>query len=270
MGIRQPADLKGEFIAEGRTAEVFAWGSDHVLKLYRDWWPLENIQYEIHICRTVHDAGIASPAVGELIEVECRYGLIYERIDGPSMEGLMFTEPERLDEMARLFAHLQASLHSTTTTGLPSQRSKLIRHIELAGQSILNESGKQRALDIMATLPDGDRVCHGDLFPGNVLVSPHGATIIDWENASLGSPLADVARTLLAFDTAPLYIETEPKYEPLLPAIARFGDLYLETYLAETGADLALIQAWRIPIAADRLHEGVHIEDEYLLGICNG
>jgi len=269
MGILQPADLKGTFIAEGRTAEVYAWGSTQVVKLYRDWWPLENIRYEISICRAVHEAGISSPAVGDLIQLDGRYGLIYERIDGPSMEGLMFTEPERLDEMASLFAHVQASLHSTTTTGLPSQRSKLLHHIDLAG-SMLGETTKKRVLDIMAALPDGNSVCHGDLFPGNVLVSPRGATIIDWENASLGSPLADVARTLLAFDAAPLYIETEPKYEPLLPAIARFRDLYLDAYLRETGADLALINAWCIPIAADRLHEGVKIEDEYLISICNG
>jgi uncharacterized protein (TIGR02172 family) len=261
---------KGEFIAEGRTAEVYAWGPDHVLKLYREWWPLENIQYEIRICRAVHEAGITSPAVGDLIQVKGRYGLIYERIDGPSMEGLMFDEPHRLDEMARLFAHLQASLHSTVAAGLPSQRNKLLHHIELARRSVLNEKGKRRALDIMATLTDGNSVCHGDLYPGNVLISPHGATIIDWENASLGSPLADVARTLLAFDAAPLYIETEPKYGPLLPAIARFRDLYLDAYLGETGADLMLIHAWRIPIAADRLHEGVKIEEEYLISICNG
>ena len=52
---------KGELIAEGRTAEVYAWGDREVLKLYRPWWPLVNIEYEIRICRAVHDAGIPSP-----------------------------------------------------------------------------------------------------------------------------------------------------------------------------------------------------------------
>jgi len=30
---------KGELIAEGRTAEVYAWREGQVLKLYRSWWP---------------------------------------------------------------------------------------------------------------------------------------------------------------------------------------------------------------------------------------
>ena len=99
-----------------------------------------------------------------------------------------------------------------------------------------------------------------------MLVSSTGLTIIDWENASIGSPLADVARTLLAYTVAPLYVPTEPYLEPLLPAIARFKEIYLGAYLAETGADLALIDPWRIPIAAARLHEGIEVEEQFLPG----
>jgi uncharacterized protein (TIGR02172 family) len=271
MGIRPPADLRREFIAEGRTAEVYAWGDHEVLKLYHSWWPLRNIEYEIRICRAVHDAGIPSPAVGDLIELDGRYALIYERIDGPSMQSLVFADTERVDEMARLFAHLQASLHATSGTtahDLPSQRQRLTSHIELAARSLLDETRKQYALNILSTLPDGNSLCHGDLYPANVLVSSAGLTIIDWENASIGSPLADVARTLLAYTVAPLYAPSEPYLGPLLPAIASFKDLYLETYLAETGADIALINAWAIPIAAGRLHEGIEVEEEYLKNVC--
>jgi uncharacterized protein (TIGR02172 family) len=259
---------KGELIAKGRTAEVYAWGDHEVLKLYHPWWPLRNIEYEIRVCRAVHDAGIPSPAVGDLIELDGRRGLIYERIDGPSMQSIVFADTGRVDEMARLFAHLQASLHATTAPGLPSQRQRLIGHIELAARSLLDDPRKQYALNILSTLPDGDRLCHGDLYPANVLVSSTGLTIIDWENASIGSPLADVARTLLAYTVAPLYVPTEPYLEPLLPAIARFKDVYLEVYLAETGADLALIDAWAVPIAGARLHEGIEVEEEYLKNVC--
>jgi uncharacterized protein (TIGR02172 family) len=256
---------KGELVGEGRTAEVYAWGDHEVIKLYHDWWPLENIEYEIRICRAVHKAGISSPAVGDIIQLEGRYGLIYERIDGPSVQSVVFEDSQRTDEMARRFAHLQAQLHSTTAEGLPSQRVRFTRQI--TQQSILDQQQKQHALDVLDALPDGNSVCHGDLYPANVLVSTSGLTIIDWENASTGSPLADVARSLLAYAAAPLYVPTEPYLAPLLPIIARFKEVYLDAYLAETGADRALINAWAIPIAAARLHEGIEIEEGYLRSV---
>ena len=42
------------------------------------------------------------------------------------MQSIVFADTERMDEMARLFAHLQASLHATTGTtasGLPPSAS---------------------------------------------------------------------------------------------------------------------------------------------------
>jgi uncharacterized protein (TIGR02172 family) len=256
---------KGELIAEGRTAEVYAWGDHEVLKLYHGWWPLQNIEYEIRICRAVHDASISSPAVGDLIQLEGRYGLIYERIDGSSMQSIVFEDTSQTDKMARRFAHLQAQLHSTSAKGLPSQRQRLTRQI--TEQTILDEPGKQHALDVLSSLPDGISVCHGDLYPANVLVTSSGLTIIDWENASVGSPLADVARSLLAYAAAPLYVPTEPYLEPLLPTITRFKDVYLDAYIAETGADRDMIEAWAVPIAAARLHEGIELEVEYLVSV---
>jgi len=263
---------KGKLIAEGLSAEVYAYGADHVLKLYHSWWPLEKIRYEKQVCQAVYEAGIASPDVGELIEVEGRHGLIYEWIDGPSIESILITEPARADELARLFAHLHVSLHRSLTpaaTGLPSQRTRLLNHIELAARTHLDDARRRHVLEILASLPDGNSVCHGDLNPGNVLVTPDGSRIIDWETACIGSPLADVARTLLALEGAALYVQTEPQYEFLLPVLARFKEIYLDVYLAETKADLELIKAWAIPVAAQRLHEGVEIEVEYLLEKCS-
>jgi aminoglycoside phosphotransferase (APT) family kinase protein len=47
----------------------------------------------------------------------------------------------------------------------------------------------------------GDRLCHGDLSDGNVLVVPDAggwavSGVVDWERAGAGDPLADLARTV--------------------------------------------------------------------------
>jgi aminoglycoside phosphotransferase (APT) family kinase protein len=79
------------------------------------------------------------------------------------------------------------------------------------------------------------RLVHGDLWPGNVVFAgPRPAAIIDWEDAGLGDPLADVAITRLdlwwAFGRA---------------AATAFTDRYVEL----TGADLARLAVWALVAA---------------------
>jgi uncharacterized protein (TIGR02172 family) len=259
---------KGELIGEGRTAQVYAWGPRHALKLYYDWWPTGNIEYEAQVGRAVHAAGVPSPAVGEIVQVDGRRGLVYERIEGQSMSDLLLAEPHRLEELALTFARLHAEMHRPAPdNGLPHQRTKLLRHIELASPVPLAAELKEKVLGLVQGLPDGDVVCHGDLHPGNVLLSPRGPVAIDWENASLGNPLADVARTSLLLETAHFYLPHTPDYPSIVEAVGLFRQLYLQAYCTLTGADFDLISAWRVPLAAARLHEGIDEEEMYLLGI---
>src|SRR3546814_7594415 len=53
------------------------------------------------------------------------------------------------------------------------------------------------ALPILDALPDGDRLCHGDYHPGNVIETAGGPVVIDWPAVTRGHPDADYARTLL-------------------------------------------------------------------------
>lgn len=43
------------------------------------------MEYEARVARAIHAAGVASPAAGDIVEVDGRRGLIYERLEGPSM-----------------------------------------------------------------------------------------------------------------------------------------------------------------------------------------
>jgi aminoglycoside phosphotransferase (APT) family kinase protein len=56
---------------------------------------------------------------------------------------------------------------------------------------------REHAVRVLDALPDGDRLCHGDYHPGNVLVAADRVGVIDWANAACGVPEADHARTVL-------------------------------------------------------------------------
>lgn len=86
-----------------------------------------------------------------------------DRIDGPTMAVLLAQHPEQ----ARPFGRLLADLH--------------------------------HALD--ATCSADAALVHGDLHPGNVVMSPDGPVLIDWTNFRIGPRALDVALTWLVLES---------------------------------------------------------------------
>jgi aminoglycoside phosphotransferase (APT) family kinase protein len=210
------------------------------------------------------EAGVPAPAVGQIIEVEDRRGLEYERVDGPSMEAYLEQHPGQGESMARHLARLHASMHRPLAAPLPSQRDKVVRAIGSVPSNLLPAHLKNKALQTLDTLPDGQMLCHGDFHPGNVLLGSGGPRIIDWENACLGSPAADVGRTCLLLSAAHIYY---PPDTPIGQALDAFSELYLQEYIALTGIERAEIDSWRVPLAAARLAEGIEEENTFLASL---
>ena len=63
-------------IAYGRTAEIYKWQNEQVLKLFHDWFGMDAIQYEQRINQAVYASGLPVPAVGEIIRVNDGNGLL--------------------------------------------------------------------------------------------------------------------------------------------------------------------------------------------------
>src|SRR5215510_9254831 len=91
-------------IASGRTADVYDWDDGHVLKLFHDWFELQSIEYEFKVAQAVYGSGVKAPAVKELIQVQGRNGLIYERVPGKPMLDLFQRKPWKVFAYSRILA----------------------------------------------------------------------------------------------------------------------------------------------------------------------
>lgn len=257
-------ESKRVLIGRGRAAEIFAWGEHQALKLFYPGWPLVAAEAEARAARQVYESGLPVPAVEGTIEVDGRPGIIYERVDGTAMLDNLPTRPWAVIHYARLLAELHADMHTHQAEAFPSQREYMLKQIESA--PALTERKKRAVLQILEKLPDGDALCHGDYHPANVLLTKGGAFIIDWPLAARGNPLADVARTSLLLTMGAMQSGTPGRR---LMEIGRslFHHFYLQRYMQLRGISRQELAAWRAPIAAARLDEGLEEETDDLLAV---
>ncbi len=248
-------------LALGRTAEFYPWPDGHVLKLFRPGWGEESARAEAAKARAVHDAGFPVPAVGDVIVVDGRPGIPYRHVPGKTLLDTLRERPWSLWGAARLLADLHADLHRRTVAGLPPVKWRLAGKIHAAG---LPPPLRDAALARLDSLPDGDRVCHGDFHPDNVIIGPDGPVVIDWPDAAGGDPLADVARTSFLLEVSGL--PPGRSGGGLIPAGRRlFHQIYLGRYFRVTGRDRRSFTCWRAVVAAARLAEQVPHERGPLL-----
>lgn len=252
-------------LAAGRTAEVFAWGEGETqaLKLFRPGWGMGAATHEAEVARMLYAAGVATPKVYEVIEVDGRPGIVYERVIGLPLLAMLSAPPWPLHKAARLLAETHANLHTRTVEGLPSLHEKLTRQIQ-AVPSLAPEV-RRAALDALAALPGGVALCHGDYHPDNVLLSARKTLVIDWDNATCGDPLADVARTLLLMRASQMTLKTPAQRLLRRSLVAILNALYLRRYRQLHPFERARLAAWELPVTAARLYEGVKEEEVYLL-----
>jgi len=128
---------------------------------------------------------------------------------------------------------------------LPSQRQKIEACLDRAAD--LPPSQKEIACRRLARFPPEDCVCHGDFHPGNILLTARGPMIIDWSAATRGYALADVARTCVLFESAPVPPGTSLRIRILIKLTRRLVyAAYLKQYLELRPAALDELESWRV------------------------
>jgi hypothetical protein len=237
----------GELLGAGKEAEVFACGADRVVKLYRSPAAKVPAFREAAILAVVERLGLRAPRVHGVGRFGERWGLVSDRVRGPTF-GLALAADPGAPELAAMVA-LQVEVHAAAGAGLPGLKAGL--RAKLGHAEALPPGRRDRLREKLAALPDGDRVCHGDFHPWNLLGTPGSAAVVDWLDAAQGPPLADACRSYLLLSMA-------------APRLAR---PYLGAYLAASGASADAVLAWLPVLAGARLAEGVPDETARLVAI---
>jgi len=247
--------MYGQRIGSGRTAEIFEYGDGRVLKLYYAGMPEEQVEAEYRIGRFVCQSGVCSPMPFERVRYDDRHGIVFARIDGVTMLASLTRQPGAPTAEAERMARLHSCIHGLSIPDLPSQKAHLAERIRHA--PLLADEEKDRIALYLRDLPDGDRLCHGDYHPDNIMLGEK-EWIIDWMTGMSGHPAGDVARTalLLQFGTVPDEAPGEVA-EWLAAMRIQLLEAYLQAYTGYAGTTSQDIRRWMLPVAAARLCEWI-------------
>jgi aminoglycoside phosphotransferase (APT) family kinase protein len=183
MGDGEP----GKLLGAGRSADVYDVGGGRVLRRYRDGRDTKWVDTEARVMGVARTFGVPVPEVFDVSGAD----IVMERVTGPTMLDVMGRRPWTVGGQARLLAKLHGLVHQVPAASLP---------------------------DLVEPLPFGTParetsvLLHRDLHPQNVMLTPNGPVIIDWEGARFGPAAADIAMTwiIIGFSDIPL-----PRFQAL-------------------------------------------------------
>lgn len=240
-------------IGQGNTAEIFLYGPGTVLKLFRDQFPESGVLKEWRVTRAVQTVYSRMPKALRLVSCGERSGILYELAEGQDLFRMIGSEPFLLFSTGKKLAEIHTEIHGKTISGILTVKEKLLQ--EIGWVNDLSDDEKRKITDRLLLLPDGNRLCHFDFHPGNIMVSGGKLLVLDWLTACSGEPAADIARTCLLLKYGE--VRNGDRLSRLILSITKvcIRRSYMRNIRRLSGITRDEIRRWILPAAAARLSE---------------
>jgi hypothetical protein len=202
---------------------------------------------EAAINAAVEALGLPVPAVWSVQQIDGRWGIVFDRVGGVSFAEQMLADPAAIPQRLQTLVNLHVRIHAHVADRFSGLKDWL--ETGITRTMLLDEPQRQILLNGLREMPDGDRLCHGDFHPRNVLGEASRPIVIDWPNACCGDPAADVCRSYVI-----LKLHADEIAEPYLDAYCQVAQMRRQPILD-----------WLPYVAAARLAEDVPDEQHSLL-----
>jgi aminoglycoside phosphotransferase (APT) family kinase protein len=257
-------------LGRGRIATVYPWGQGLAGKVFQADPDEPWIAREAECTRLAQQCGLPVPAIRDVTVREGKPVIVMDRIEGGTLTSCLMRESVSVSEEGAKIAELHHKIHSCRApSGFPGMTGWIEWRIRRAPD--IDSDGRDRLLTLLSSQETGDRICHNDFHPDNILRGKDRDYVIDWCDATCGNPWADVARTVLVFESRSLPPDMPPEAGQAVNAVRdAIGAAYIRRYQELAGVESMPIRAWRVLIAASRLWLALEGEDEHNRSIVRG
>lgn len=221
---------------------------DKVIKLFNEDFSKADILNESLNQSRVEETSLNIPKMLEVTKIEGKWAIVSEYIEGKTLETLMKENPEKTAEYIERLVDVQVEVLSQRVPLLNKLKDKMQAKIS---QTNLDATTRYELHTRLDGMPKHNKVCHGDMNPGNIIITPDDkAYVIDWSHVTQGNGAADAARTYLLF---------------YLDGMNEAAELYLNLFCKKTDTAKQYVQKWIPIVAASQLTKGNEEEREFLL-----
>ena len=183
-----------EQIGVGGVGTVYRLDGDTIIKVFREGTTIDEVRKEITMSKEAFVMGTPTAISFDIVKVGSQYGLVYELLNAETLSSCIKRAPERIEEFARQYANLFRQLHSIE---VPAD-SNVPDAIEHERQQILHirryfpQESIDLLLQILDTIPTGNRLLHLDLQVKNTMMQGDELMLIDMGEMGYGHPVLDL------------------------------------------------------------------------------
>lgn len=239
-------DLRKNAESVAHTAKIEVLQQDGIAyKIFDKSFSRAQIFYEAMLQTKAEEAGVRVPKIYGIEPIDDRLAITSEYIEGKTIAQLMEEYPTKTDYYLDIMVKTQLSVHEHTVADIKKLKHKIAR--ELKANTVLDDIKKYELETRLASMPEHNKLCHGNFGPENVVIDEMDKIIVlDWVAATRGNSGADVARTYLKLTL----ISTE------------MAEKYITLFCEKSGEDRQYVYEWLPLIAACCLNEKHLSENE--------
>ena len=193
-----------ELIGQGGNGSVYRLDADTIVKVYKPWMRLPDIQRERDFARTAFVNGIPSVIAYDVVKVGDCLGVVFEMLKSDTLGHAMRDHPDRLEEYVDKYVALAKTLH---TTHVPEGSFTRIQEVYRDRVKNLGQWCSEEEITllnrIIDDIPNADTVTHNDLHPGNIMLQDGELVLIDMPEVTMGPPICDLTSIYRDMISAP-------------------------------------------------------------------
>ena len=244
--------IKADRIIAVRTSKTVYRDGDTVLKVFDGDYPKSDVLSEALNQARVEEAGVCVPKLLEVMKLDDKWAIRSEYVPGETLQQLMDRDRDNCGEYLGRFVDIQLEICSHRAPLLNKLKDKLLRRI---AESTLDATTRYELRSRLSSMPEHQKICHGDFNPSNIVVKTDGSCcVLDWFHASQGNASADAARTYLLF---------------WLAGDIATAESYLKLFCKKSDTAKQYVQQW-MPIVAAAQSVGCRPQErEFLLQWAN-
>lgn len=242
-----------EKIISTRAAKTIYHAGDNAIKVFDKQYSKADILNEALNQARIEENNLNIPKIKEITSIDGKWAIVLEFIEGKTLAQLMQENKDKYDEYLEMFVNLQIKVHSMESPLLNNLKDKMHRKIS---ETKLNETIRYDLHTRLESMPNHNKICHGDFNPSNIIISESNGEpyIIDWSHATQGNAFADAAITYLCF---------------WLAGDIEGADKYLGLFCRKNNINKQEVQKWLPIAAASQSVKGNLQEKELLLSWVN-